>query len=519
MHSSSSVGSHTHSILGALDSTVQINSPVTSLSINRHRAITVTHALLGSPRLVLLSRPATTLSIVRSTRILTCVGQLHSRNQSIIVIYRSLPSIFTMSSHVIIVHRKRIANIRQAIRASCRRVVTRVTNIAARRRCRRVTRGPGFSSVIERQGLVSHAVDTTIDRNANRSSPLSWHPITKTTSSTRDRINNASRTNILTNNNNSSLNVTTMNTTFRRALMIMTNQLRRGITSNRRATTSRGRIQVRRNKSYNRHTTGPFTSLTRYMRTRRITFLNNLKSRQTFRLNSITTARLRRALNVLQAATRNKLNRILRQDTQNMTLNTTTRTTTTIITIQSRQRITRFNNRTRKTTMRLAISRSNTTRTNTRNRNSRIKTTLTNAIRMFTPTNTINIILSGSQRDVISRHTSILKRIMISPNQSINKRNRHLTINTRITNDKSTSNLSVNISNNRDLTMRLNSILISNINVRQHKSTPTLSSTVIFVTSNNNSLDSSSVGNRHNRNLLLRNLYNMQSDRGDGRLP
>lgn len=91
------------------------------LSKNVHRHIVVTVTVTLSPRIVVVSRPAATLSIIIRHRVLHRVAHLGSRfNFTIVFVARSLPLLLRVSSHVTIVHGNRVIRVGGTVRLCAR---------------------------------------------------------------------------------------------------------------------------------------------------------------------------------------------------------------------------------------------------------------------------------------------------------------------------------------------------------------------------------------------------------------
>lgn len=88
-------------VLTQMKLTSQISCGPTSLSKKRGRQITVTHTLIGRPRLVLTSRPATTLSGGSNHSIIAVVRRVtQRRGYAVLVIARS-GQVLSITSHVV----------------------------------------------------------------------------------------------------------------------------------------------------------------------------------------------------------------------------------------------------------------------------------------------------------------------------------------------------------------------------------------------------------------------------------
>lgn len=99
---------HTHRLLTGIKLTNGRADCPHHLSNNRRRHITVTHTLTVHPRIVLFSRPASTLSPRLINRILGAVHRLTRRGHAVIVIARRVDFTQSITSQTVFVSRKQV---------------------------------------------------------------------------------------------------------------------------------------------------------------------------------------------------------------------------------------------------------------------------------------------------------------------------------------------------------------------------------------------------------------------------
>ncbi len=93
-------------LLGVINLTRGTSTVPSRLDNNRGRHITVTHALTVGPRVVLFSRPASTLSPAVISRILSMVHALTGAKVAVLVIARRVGFTHSISGHVFFVSGK-----------------------------------------------------------------------------------------------------------------------------------------------------------------------------------------------------------------------------------------------------------------------------------------------------------------------------------------------------------------------------------------------------------------------------
>lgn len=106
-----------------------LHKRISTLTRGQEQMLAISKTLLDYPNILLLDEPTASLSVIQTAQVLRYIKQLRNKGKTILFICNSLPGVFAIADHILVLRQGKVAAVQHVTHTSYRQVISLIAGV------------------------------------------------------------------------------------------------------------------------------------------------------------------------------------------------------------------------------------------------------------------------------------------------------------------------------------------------------------------------------------------------------